>query len=163
MTSNGLLRIASQSCMLSKQPKLGRISTHTFTRQFMVGHQCCAGGRKETSEEGPIRFTGSKAASWSMTNAKIAPKLDAPWYQPISVALSLGVFLFYFLFLREENDLDIELNYTLFERVPGMEENQLKVAIDYNRMYGKDTTELERRLAEIQQNKQPKQEQGSLQ
>lgn len=98
-----------------------------------------------------------------MTHAKLAPKTDAPWYQPVSIAISAGLFLMYFLFLREENDLDIELNYTLFERVPGMEEHQIKVALEYNRMYGKDTTELERRLADIQQHKQTSKEQESTQ
>lgn len=124
-----------------------------MARQLSVSQSWRTSDRKRAGEEGPIRFTGSKAASWSMTNVKMAPKTDAPWYQPISVTLSFGVFLIYFLLMREENDLDIELNYTLFERVPGMEEHQIKVAIDYNRMSGKDTTDLERRLAEIQASK----------
>lgn len=89
-----------------------------------------------------------------MTKTVVLPDRDVPWYQPLSICVSIGAFLVYFLILREENDLDIELNYTLFERVPKLEEHQLKVALDYYRHHGKDTKELEERLAEIQRIKE---------
>ena len=121
-------------------------------RQLSVTCQRCT-GKKQASDEGPIPFSSSKAASWSMTKSVVLPARDVPWYQPLSICLSVSAFLIYFLVLREENDLDIELNYTLFERLPQLEEHQVKVALDYYRQQGKDTRELEERLAEIQRNK----------
>jgi hypothetical protein len=88
-----------------------------------------------------------------MTDTVIAPKRDIPWYQPFSVVGSITVFILYFLVFREENDLDIELNRSLFERVPQMEEHHLKMVIEFNRKEGKDTLELEKRLAEVQRKK----------
>jgi len=127
-------------------------------RQLWLSCRQCA---KQKPDTGPIPFLNSKAASWSMTKAVIHPARDVPWYQPISVTLSLGAFLLYFLALREENDLDVELNYSLFERVPQLEEHQVKVAIDYNRRQGRDTLELENRLKEIQLEKQEKKKNAS--
>ena len=125
----------------------------TCTRHLSLTPQHHA-KQKKMADEGPIPFSSSKAASWSMTNSVVLPERDVPWYQPVSISLSVVVFFLYFFFLREENDLDVELNYSLFERVPSLEEHQLKAALDYYRRQGKDTYELEVRLAEVQRNKQ---------
>ncbi|KAK7111489.1 uncharacterized protein [Littorina saxatilis] len=125
----------------------------TALRQFAVACLRCAKENQKTGS-GPIPFSNSKAASWSMTNSVVIPVRTAPWYQTISISISLGAFLIYFLVLREENDLDVELNYSLFERVPQLEEHQVKLALDYFRRQGKDTRELQERLAEIQAEKQ---------
>lgn len=58
------------------------------------------------------------------------------------------------MFIREENDVDIELNKSLFERVPGLEEQQVKMAIKHGQERGMDTTDLEMRMTEILDQKQ---------
>ena len=59
-------------------------------------------------------------------------------------------FSIYFLYLREENDLDDEMGKSIFERVPGLEEQHLIGRIHYFKSQGVDTTELQQRLEEIQ-------------
>ncbi|KAL8600869.1 hypothetical protein ACOMHN_045007 [Nucella lapillus] len=116
----------------------------------------CQQYAKEKGAEGsgPIPFSSSKAATWTMTNSVIVPKQDVPWYQTVSISLSVLGFMLYFFFVREENDLDVELNYSLFERLPQLEEQQVKVALDNHRRLGYDTRDLEKRLADIQRSKQ---------
>ncbi|XP_046581920.1 uncharacterized protein LOC124289352 [Haliotis rubra] len=101
-----------------------------------------------------IPFTSSKAASWKTQDSFGPPPRDMPWYQPISISLSLAVFLTYFMFIREENDVDLELNKSLFQRVPGLEEHQVKMAIKHGQERGLDTKDLELRLTEILHQKQ---------
>lgn len=100
---------------------------------------------KNVKEEGPIPFSQSKAASWNSQLSFSPPAKDVPWYQPFSVLGSTTIFLVYFLFLREENEMDIELNQTLYERVPALEKNQLTGAIKYHKESGEDTSALEKR------------------
>ncbi|PVD39555.1 hypothetical protein C0Q70_02190 [Pomacea canaliculata] len=109
--------------------------------------------KEESSDSAPIKFSTSKAASWSLANAANNQKQEIPWHQTLSVAISTGVFLIYFLYLREENDLDLELSRPLFERVPHLEESQLKIAIKYAQEHGKDTKELEERLVQLHEEK----------
>ncbi|CAB3359490.1 Hypothetical predicted protein [Cloeon dipterum] len=65
---------------------------------------------------------------------------------------SLTVFMIYFCVLREENDLDDEMRVSLFDRLPGLEKNQLELAMEYNKERGIDTKRLESRLKEIESN-----------
>ncbi|XP_046361847.2 uncharacterized protein LOC124138962 [Haliotis rufescens] len=142
-----------------------------FTRQCLAVAQLCktqqtctralhatcaqrASRRHKTEGDEAIQFTGSKAASWNTQDSFGPPRRDMPWYQPISISLSLAVFLTYFMFIREENDVDIELNKSLFERVPGLEEQQVKMAIKHGQERGMDTTDLEMRMTEILDQKQ---------
>lgn len=74
---------------------------------------------------------------------------DRNEYQPVIVALSMTVFIFYFFLLREENDLDEQLNVGLFERIPHLEEPHLAQAIPRMRARGEDTAEAEARLKEL--------------
>ena len=99
--------------------------------------------KKDISPE-PYRFTTSNA------NMKaLAEDNDFNEHQGPIVALSLFVFLAYFLYLREENDWDEQLNVTLFERVPSVEEPHLAQAIPRMKQKGEDTTEAEARLKEL--------------
>ncbi|XP_059146041.1 uncharacterized protein LOC131933272 [Physella acuta] len=92
----------------------------------------------------PYKFTSSAA------NIKTLPDpVDRNKYQSIIVSISLAVFMIYFLFLREENDLDKKLSVTLFERVPHLEETHLRHEIKKMREKGEDTSEAETRLKEV--------------
>ena len=55
----------------------------------------------------PYKYSTSEARDHSSldTFAPI-PKYVPPWYQRFSVTISMGILLVYFVFLREENDID---------------------------------------------------------
>lgn len=116
---------------------------------------CMKKAKKDISSE-PYRFTTSKANMKSM-----AVDNDVNEYQGPIVALSLLVFLAYFLYLREENDWDDQLNMTLFERVPSVEEPHLIQAIPRMKERGEDTTEAEARLKELIQQRQARERANS--
>lgn len=142
--------------------RLSRNLVHTFlilfnsSRRAPVHLTCCtvlqrrAAEDLDTEMDKPVKFSTSKAGSWNSSKSYATPQRDVPVYQPFCVSISLIVFLVYFLYLREENDLDEELNKSLFERVPGLEQKQIELSIKYNREHGKPTDELEARLAELQ-------------
>ena len=71
-----------------------------------------------------------------------------------SVIGSWAAFLLYFCVFREENDLDRELEESIFTRIPGMEEKSLIQCIRYNEEQGLSTKELKDRLKEIQDEKE---------
>ncbi|GFO38371.1 Tv1425 protein [Plakobranchus ocellatus] len=116
---------------------------------------CLKKPKKEPSPE-PYRFTTSNANMKSLAAASEVNENQGP-----IVALSLLVFLAYFLYFREENDLDEQLNVTLFERVPSVEEPHLAQAIPRMREKGEDTTEAEARLKELIHQRQEKERAAS--
>lgn len=74
-----------------------------------------------------------------------------PWYQPFSVVGSVAVFLIYFCVLREENDLDLEFDKTLYDRIKGLEKEQLLQSYRFNKEHGKSVDDIERRLKELEE------------
>lgn len=73
-----------------------------------------------------------------------------PWYQPFSVVGSVAVFLIYFCVLREESDIDLEFDKTLYDRIQGLEKEQLLQSYRYNKEHGKSVEDIERRLKELE-------------
>lgn len=71
------------------------------------------------------------------------------WYQTYVISISLTVFLIYFCVLREENDIDLELEKNLFDRVPGLEERQLVTSYKYNMEHGLEVADIEKRMKEL--------------
>lgn len=74
---------------------------------------------------------------------------DVPWFQTYVVCGSVAIFLIYFCILREENDVDLELEKSLYDRVPGLEHTQLVINYKYNRENNIDNTDIVARLKEI--------------
>jgi hypothetical protein len=98
----------------------------------------------------PIKFTTSKAAEWKASSTHGgAVNPDMPWIQPYVVSFSTAIFLIYFLALREESDIDADMNVPLWQKVPGLERQQLEVVLDYNKQHGHPTREIEERLKQI--------------
>lgn len=62
------------------------------------------------------------------------------------------MFLIYFLALREENDFDEYMDTPLWDKVPGLEKQQLQVVLEYNRQHGLDTKDIENRLRDLEIN-----------
>ncbi|XP_066996154.2 ubiquinol-cytochrome c reductase complex assembly factor 4 [Anabrus simplex] len=107
---------------------------------------------QEDEDNKPLKFTSSQASSWKAKHSRGAmDDDDKPWYQGLVVSLSTGVFLLYFCVLREENDVDEELGKSLYGRIEGLEENQLKLSLKYNEEHGLDTSAIKQRLREIQE------------
>ncbi|XP_046394353.1 uncharacterized protein LOC124162053 [Ischnura elegans] len=104
----------------------------------------------KAASDSPVKFSASKAASWNARKSRGDIQRDAPWFEPYVVISSITVFMLYFCVFREENDLDIELNRSLFERIPGLEKKQLEIALSYNESQGLDTADLRNRLKEIE-------------
>lgn len=106
---------------------------------------------KKTLEENnhPIKYLGSRASVWKAKQSTGGNSENMPWFQPLVVSGSLAVFLLYFCVLREENDIDLKLETSLFEHVPGLEETQLVVAYRYNKENALDVREIEQRMKEL--------------
>jgi len=64
---------------------------------------------------------------------------ETPWYQPYVVSISVGSFLLYFLYLREESDLDDAVAKPLWEHVDGMTPDQASQMIAVDKSIGFDT------------------------
>ena len=94
----------------------------------------------------PIKYTSSRAHEHDPYETFLSRNKDRPWYQPYVVIASTSAFLLYFLFLREENDLDEELKKSLYEIIPGLEEEDLKAKLDNAKNMGIENKNLEKRL-----------------
>ncbi len=99
----------------------------------------------------PIQFTTSKAAIWkaSDTLGGGTQSDSIPDAQPYIVTISVGIFLLYFLALREENDIDEEMKIPLWDRIPGLERQQLEMLLEYNSAHGLPTDDIKERLEEV--------------
>lgn len=73
-----------------------------------------------------------------------------PWYQPYIVVGSVAAFLVYFCVLREENDVDLQFNKTLYDRIQGLEKQQLLQSYSYNKEHGLSVADIEKRLQELE-------------
>ncbi|GAB1608227.1 uncharacterized protein LOC115224194 [Argonauta hians] len=98
----------------------------------------------------PVKYSKSKAADWKSLDTFKTPETNKLKYEPIVVSVSLAVLLIYFAFLREENDLDLEMDKTLFQRIPALEKVHIQMQIKKDKKEGMDCTELEKRLKVVE-------------
>lgn len=106
----------------------------------------------DVKQDEPIKYSTSSAQTHSSYDTFFIER-SAPWYQTWIVLGSSVAFLLYFLVLREENDLDEEIGKSLFERIPGLEEQDLKAKIANAKEMGLESNVYETRLMEIKSNK----------
>ncbi|XP_058831914.1 uncharacterized protein LOC131690280 [Topomyia yanbarensis] len=98
----------------------------------------------------PIKYFGSSAARWKAEHSRSGvANEDMLWYQPYVVIASVAVFLIYFCVLREENDIDRDLEKSLYDHIPKLEEQQLLMNYHYNKEHGISTVEIELRMKEL--------------
>jgi len=129
--------MACSSCMFSRQ-----LATSTILRVRLT--------QVSTQEDsGPVKFTQSSAYNLNPLMANQQKKKDTPWFQGPLVAGSTLAFLIYFTMIREESDVDGELAGRLYDRVEGLEKQDLINSIRYNEEHGLDTTALKQRLREV--------------
>ncbi|CAO1423576.1 unnamed protein product [Diamesa serratosioi] len=126
-----------------------QVSSKAAILRYFSSEKATTAPRAVSNE--PIKFVGSAAASWNAKTGR-AGNVDphiVPWFQPYVVVGSVAVFLIYFCYLREENDLDRELEASLFDRVPGLEESQLMMNYKYNIEHHLSNKEVIDRMKEI--------------
>ncbi|KAL0892748.1 hypothetical protein ABMA27_014457 [Loxostege sticticalis] len=105
----------------------------------------------EPNENEPIKFSTSPAArKTTIPLVRKSHNNDMPWYQPYSVVGSVAVFLLYFCVFRGENDVDLEFSKTLYERIKGLEKEQLIQTYRFNKEHGKSVEDIEKRLKELE-------------
>lgn len=115
--------------------------------------------RQPTSDEfedneGPIKYSTSKAAKHKASVSRHGLFSNRLEYEPEVIIASLAVFLIYFTMIREENDIDEELGKSLYSRIDGLEELQLKLSLRYNTEHNKSIDDIEKRLRQIEKEKQ---------
>ena len=120
----------------------------------------------ETSAEGselPIKFTSSNAfgaiSSERLGLGQREKKMPPPTIQTHSLVISMSIFMLYFFFLREENDLDLMITdlgkaENMYEKVQGLEEAHLRDAIQAREIQGIDVRDLKAKLAELESQKE---------
>lgn len=99
----------------------------------------------------PIKYVGSQAHAFQskLGRSGAGSFPDAPWYQMYSVVFSTAIFLIYFCVLREESDVDLELEKNLYDRVPGLEEAQLVLNYKFNIENNNDNSKIVARMNEL--------------
>ncbi|CAG5051755.1 unnamed protein product [Parnassius apollo] len=106
----------------------------------------------ESNENEPIKFSTSGAATRkTIQPVRNVKNNNMPWYQPYCVVGSIAIFLIYFCVLREENDVDSEFTKTLYDRIKGLEKQQLLLSYKFNKENGKSVEDIEKRLKEIEE------------
>merc|ERR1711893_15362 len=140
--------------LLSSQPEQPRKILSRKTKTDYSYHD-------KTSEEVsdyPIQFSTSDAARSAGVSDSIGlgGKFSGgtkPEIQNSSMIISLFCFMIYFFILREESDLDLYLTTdpsSMYEKMPGLERIHLKSAIKNYEIEGRDTSELTKRLEELE-------------
>lgn len=121
-------------------------STSTFSTSTESNKQPA-----EDELDKPVKFSTSPAAKWKAKTSRTGVGQPRLWYEPYVVSVSLAAFLAYFLLLREESDIDEEFTKSLYSRIQGLEEQQLRVALEFNKERGLSGGEIENRLKEIKE------------
>lgn len=104
---------------------------------------------KPLNPDEPIKFFGSEAANWKAQQTRSGQAQDRLWFQPYVVMGSVLVFMIYFCILREESDVDGELNKSLYDRVDGLEAIQLKIVHKHNEENKVDNQAIEQRMRDL--------------
>lgn len=73
----------------------------------------------------PLKYSTSEANDWKAAHSRIGSKAEfGPWYEPHVVSASIILFMVYFFILREENDIDLLFDNTLFETMNTVKEKE---------------------------------------
>jgi hypothetical protein len=120
-----------------------------YANKLVFSKRCLttAKPRNDTIDE-PAKFSTSKAKSWDPVDTFIHKNTRSmPKIQPFVVVFSAITMLVYFVFIREENEIDTILSRTLEESVPNVKEMTLRTQIAKYENLGLDTRELKQALA----------------
>ncbi|RXG60815.1 hypothetical protein Avbf_03885 [Armadillidium vulgare] len=102
----------------------------------------------------PVKFSTSKAASWNSHRIYLTPiglgENVRPTYELFFMTFSMGIFLLYFLALREENDIDIKIDLEMHDRENSFKRKELQACIRIFKKKGKETKHLEEMLKQLE-------------
>merc|ERR1712179_530095 len=126
----------------SKYTSIRELSQSTSTSTTEVKEEA-------VENEKPITFTKSKAFKAKPTFINPRHEESRPRFQDLSILVSLSSFMLWFFVLREENDLDVEIGRSLYDRIDGLEKANILTSIRYHDQNGLDATALRKRLEEI--------------
>ncbi|XP_037546778.1 protein CCSMST1 [Nematolebias whitei] len=113
-----------QSATLSRGRFIKNTSTTVSVRPVVLSPLTSAKSKpptdEETVNEEPIKFSTSKAShrTWKVEHS-MGSQYERPWWKVVPIML-LGSALLLWCFLREETDIDAQLNKHLYERLPGL-------------------------------------------
>ncbi|XP_054153078.1 uncharacterized protein LOC128951824 [Oppia nitens] len=120
--------------------------------------QSSAGHKPEVSDEQPIKYTSSDAhlKHKAYMNFRLSDEEmnDILWYERPILMISAVIFLIYFAYLREPNDIDEKMGRPLFEVMPQLEVPMIESAIGNAERMGADTKQLMKRLDELKELRQ---------
>lgn len=73
----------------------------------------------------PLKYSTSEANDWKASHSRIGSKAEfGPWYEPHAVSASIILFMLYFFIYREENDIDLLFDNSLFDTMKSIEEKE---------------------------------------
>uniref|UniRef100_A0A146LTF1 Uncharacterized protein n=1 Tax=Lygus hesperus TaxID=30085 RepID=A0A146LTF1_LYGHE len=127
---------------------LSRNLLKVITQNIANGRRMCT---KELDK--PVKYSASKAAAWKAEFSRSGGESsdnEAAWFQTYAVTGSVAAFLIYFCVLREESDIDDQLMMPLYDKIDGLEESQLRNALQYRLDNGLSTADITARLKEIE-------------
>ena len=108
----------------SKYTSIRELSQSTSTSTTEVKEEA-------VENEKPITFTKSKAFKSKPTFINPRHEESRPRFQDLSILVSLSSFMLWFFVLREENDLDVEIGRSLYDRIDGLEKANILTSIRY--------------------------------
>lgn len=98
----------------------------------------------------PLPYFGSPAEKYKAEEGRLGyVERGWPWYQLYVINASIAIFLIYFIFLREENDIDEKLDREIQDLVVNMELDTLKTTFNYNRENGLSNDVVVARLIDL--------------
>ncbi|KAK6476200.1 protein CCSMST1 [Huso huso] len=83
---------------------------------------------EEEKDPGPVKFTSSKAShrTWSVDQS-LGSHFQRPWWNVLPISL-IGLAILLWCFLREESDIDRELERSLSERFESQQPAQTETS-----------------------------------
>ncbi|KAF6206101.1 hypothetical protein GE061_017326 [Apolygus lucorum] len=125
--------------MASVKMLLSRNMMKAITQNLGRGRGMCS---KQVDK--PVKYSASKAAAWKAEFSRSGDSSDnePAWFQTYAVTGSVAVFLVYFCILREESDIDDKLMVPLYDKIEGLEEVQLRRALQYRLDNGLPTADI---------------------
>ena len=115
----------------------------TPLRKYAAGAET----KTNSTRDEPVKFSTSKAKIWDPVDTFISARArKQPISQPFIVIGSILVFLLYFTYIREPNEMDEIFDRPLESTIPNVKEMTLKYQIAQYEQMGLDTTNLKQVL-----------------
>ncbi|MGH0192114.1 UNVERIFIED_CONTAM: hypothetical protein FKN15_003734 [Acipenser sinensis] len=133
----GLIRIscsavAVKNCfnrgLLLKEMKWKQAASRHLSSTAQLSRRSEPLNDEEEKDTGPMKFTSSKAShrTWSVDQS-LGSHFQRPWWKVLPISL-IGLAILLWCFLREESDIDRELERSLSERFESQQPAQTETS-----------------------------------